>query len=241
MILLPIISGIICQVALASWVSVGTCEVVASTNTQASMTLALPLAQLSQQPTNFAAEGKRLLEQQDWAGAEAAFLKALSINSQDAKIHNNLGNALAQQGKLTEAIAAFQKATQLDPSLAAAYYNLGYALAHQGDFDASVVAFQQAAKLLPRDADTHYFLGVVLGQKGRYAEAIAAYRRTLELDADYAEAYGNLGLALAEAGRIKEAIAALTNARDYFNQQGRTQDAARAEQYLQRIQSQLSE
>ncbi|HIK16651.1 MAG TPA: tetratricopeptide repeat protein [Leptolyngbyaceae cyanobacterium M33_DOE_097] len=240
MFLLPIILGIVCQVALGSWSGPELPGAISNQTTDLSK-VGASTGQLSQQPTDFAAEGKRLLEQQDWAGAEAAFRKALLINRQDAKTQNNLGNALAQQGKLVEAIAAFRQATQLDPSLSAAYYNLGYALAQQKDLDASVVAFQQAAKLSPRDADTHYFLGVVLGQQGRYGEAIAAYRRTIELDPDYAEAYGNLGLALAETGRIQEASAALTNARDYFNRQGRSQDAARAEQYLQRIQSQLSE
>ncbi len=187
---------------------------------------------------DFVAEGKRLLAERDFPGAERAFRQALQANPEDAKSHNNLGHALAQQGKLEPAIASFRRALKLNPELAAAHYNLGFALAQQGHQLAAIAAFRQAVRLNSEDPDSHYYLGVVLGQQGRTSEAIAAYRRTIELDASYAEAYGNLGVSLLQQGKRAEAVIALKQAKEEFLKQGKKQDAARAERYIQQIEGQ---
>ena len=46
--------------------------------------------------------------------------------------HNNLGNALKDQGKLAEAVASYQRALALKPDYAKAHSNLGIALTDQG-------------------------------------------------------------------------------------------------------------
>lgn len=46
--------------------------------------------------------------------------------------HDNLGNALAQQGKLEEAAAHYRLALELKPENPEAHFNLGYCLAKEG-------------------------------------------------------------------------------------------------------------
>ncbi len=212
--------------------------VVVSAGTAIATPLPTTLPLLLSEAIDFVAEGKRLLVERDFPGAERAFRQALQSHPKDAKSHNNLGHALAQQGKLEPAIASFRRALQLNPELAEAHYNLGFALAQQGKQLAAIAAFRQAVRLNPEDPDGHYYLGVVLGQQGRNGEAITAYRRTIELDASYAEAYGNLGVSLLQQGRRAEAVTALKQAKEQFLKQGKTQDATRAERYIQQIEGQ---
>jgi len=52
------------------------------------------------------------------------YQKALEINPNNAIVHYNLGDAFAQQGKISEAIAQFQTALEINPNYAAARNNL---------------------------------------------------------------------------------------------------------------------
>jgi Flp pilus assembly protein TadD len=48
----------------------------------------------------------------------------LRINPHDAQSHNNLGVALAEQGRLKEAVAHFTEALRIDPNFQEAKRNL---------------------------------------------------------------------------------------------------------------------
>ncbi len=73
----------------------------------------------------------------------------------DAEAHNNLGNALTDQGKLDEAVAAYRKALELKPDYAEAHNNLGLALMNQGKLDEAVTAYRKALELEPDHANAH--------------------------------------------------------------------------------------
>ena len=61
-----------------------------------------------------------------------AYNKALSIKPNYAEAHNNIGNALKDQGKLQEAVVAYKKAISNKSNYAEAYNNMGNALKDQG-------------------------------------------------------------------------------------------------------------
>ena len=74
------------------------------------------------------------------------FQEALRLWPQYAEAHNNLGNALAVQGKRGEAEAACRQAIALKPDNALAHNNLGNALAAQGKLVEAVLRqFSQIA------------------------------------------------------------------------------------------------
>ena len=81
-------------------------------------------------------------------------------------MHNNLGVAFREQGKLDGAVACYQQALRLQPDYADAHNNLGIALAEQGKLDGAVACYQQALHLRPDYADAHNNLGVALGRAG---------------------------------------------------------------------------
>ena len=76
--------------------------------------------------------------------------------------YSNLGNALADVGRLDEAIAACRQAIRLKPDLAEAHYNLGIALQGKGQLDEAIAAYRQAIGIKPDFAKAHYNLGSTL-------------------------------------------------------------------------------
>src|SRR5262249_60734905 len=72
--------------------------------------------------------------------AIACCKKAIELDPNVASWHNNLGNALREQGKPDEAIAAHRKAIELDPKYAPAHTGLGNALYDQGKLDEAIAA-----------------------------------------------------------------------------------------------------
>jgi tetratricopeptide (TPR) repeat protein len=141
------------------------------------------------------------------AQAIASWRKAIELDPKNVKAQINLGNALANKGKLDEAIACWRKAIELDPKNATAYSNLGAALKDKGQVDEAIACCQKAIELEPKDAEAHSNLGAALKAKGRLDEAIACYKKAIELDPKYAMAHNNLGNALKDKGELDEAIA----------------------------------
>ena len=62
-----------------------------------------------------------------------AYKTALSLNPDYTDAHNNMGNALTDQGKLDEAIEAYKTALSLQPDNVEAHYNLSFAFLSCGN------------------------------------------------------------------------------------------------------------
>ena len=139
--------------------------------------------------------------------ALAAAREAIRLRPDDALAHDDLGDALSDQGKSDEAVAEYREAIRLKPDLAVAHYNLGNALRGRGKVDEAIAAYREAIRLRPDLAEAHTNLGTILGGQGKLDEAIAAFREAIRLRPDDAEAHTNLGSALRNRGKSDEAIA----------------------------------
>ena len=121
------------------------------------------------------------LEQKGRHGAAVAeWRKALSMDSQNAKAHTNLGIALWGTGARAEAIAEFRRAVELKSDYAEAHNNLGVALVQTGGFAEAVAHFRAVLQVKPDSAEAHNNLGVALLGTGRFAEAAAHFQKVLE-------------------------------------------------------------
>src|SRR5438445_12191337 len=67
-----------------------------------------------------------------WHDSKRLWTHALAIDPNSPVAQNNLGTALAQQGRLAEAIDRYQRALQIRPNYAEAHHNWGHVLAQQG-------------------------------------------------------------------------------------------------------------
>src|SRR5262249_39465653 len=95
--------------------------------------------------------------------------------------YNNLGIALAKQGKVDEAIINFQRAVSLKPDSVDSLSNLAHALARQEKIDEAIETLRRALGLQPNSADAHSSLGTYLAGSGHFAEADAHWREALRL------------------------------------------------------------
>ena len=129
--------------------------------------------------------------------------KALQLKPNYPEAHNNLGNALKQQGDLTAAINSYNSALQLKPNYPEAHNNLGNALQRQGDLDAAIGSYKSALQLKPDYPEAHYNMGNTLQEQGDLTAAIASYNSALKLKPNHPDTHKNLSMTELLAGDYK--------------------------------------
>lgn len=82
--------------------------------------------------------------------AEACFVEALALNSNDAALHYNLGNAQRELGKPQAAAKHYQLAIALDPEDADSFNNLGNVQRELGQLDLAINSYKHALALNPQ-------------------------------------------------------------------------------------------
>ncbi len=107
--------------------------------------------------------------------AVARYRRALALRPDYPEAHNDLGSALAQQGRLDEAVAHYGRALALRPDYPEAHSNLGSALADQGRLDEAVAHFRRALALKPDYPEAHSNLAMVLLAQGDMDAGWAEY------------------------------------------------------------------
>lgn len=135
-----------------------------------------------------------------------AMLKAAQLLPKDAEAHNNLGNALKDQGQLDGAVSSYRQAIALDPQYADAHNNLGLALSALKQYETATASYRRALELKPDDFEMFLNLGVAQSALGQFDAALASYRQALALNPDCAEAYNNMGNAFQALGQFEESI-----------------------------------
>ena len=126
--------------------------------------------------------------------------------------HNNLGNALALQGKFKEAVGHYSEALRIAPHDVEAHYNMGKILIWQGDLNGAIGHLSEALRLRPGYAEAHNNLGAALALQGKFKEAVGHYSEALRLRPGYAKAHYNMGNALMREGNFEEAAGHFTEA-----------------------------
>jgi tetratricopeptide (TPR) repeat protein len=114
-----------------------------------------------------------------------------------ASLYNNLGFALAADGRHEDALDAYKRALRADPALGRARNNMGFSLAALGRDEEALEAFvlgAQAEGVVGRAARAEgwYNLGVARQIRGDLPEAMDAWRGALNMKPDHAMALAAL-------------------------------------------------
>jgi len=143
-----------------------------------------------------------------WKNSNSLFSHVLQATKDNYLAHNNLGLALAAEGKNEEAIAHYLKAIEINP-YCKAHFNLGVALVAQGRIEEAIAAI----KLNPNQQEAHFGLSVVLVARGknlvaqgRIEEAITHYLSAIKINSDNADAHCNLADVFVQQNKIDQAI-----------------------------------
>ena len=146
-------------------------------------------------------------EKKDYASAVPAWRKALALDPNEPRAHDNFGVALAETGNLDEAILEYRKSLALNSGSSHTHNNLGSALAEKGMLDEAAEEFEKAVELNPDNASAQINLGNVLAtQKGRLNEGLMHLNKGIEIDPESATGQNDFGIALAKTGSLDEAI-----------------------------------
>jgi protein O-mannosyl-transferase len=149
-----------------------------------------------------------LRRNQDYRSDEAIWSDTAAKLPTNERAHNNLGNALDDEGRTGEAISQFETVLALKPELAEAHSNLGNALSKTpGRLDDAIAQYREAARLKPEYEPAHKNLAVALLDEGRVTEAIEQSVEAIRLRPGDAQAHSNLGCALMDVpGRFEDGV-----------------------------------
>jgi tetratricopeptide (TPR) repeat protein len=147
-----------------------------------------------------------LAKKGQYAAAIPEWLKAVSMEPDDARAHNNFGQTLAHAGKTDEAIAQLKLAVIEKPHYFEAQNNLAVVLDSAGHETEAIAHYRQALDDNPGYAEAHSNLGRALMNEHRVPEAIEQFKDALVTSPEYAEAHNNLGFAFTGEGHLDEAI-----------------------------------
>jgi tetratricopeptide (TPR) repeat protein len=141
-----------------------------------------------------------------WQNSESLWKHDLACGQETSIAHNNLGLALASEGKWGQAAEQHMRALEITPNFPNAENNLGIALENEGRPAEAVGHYERALRLKPNYFEAQNNLGNALADLGKMDEAIAHYRLALQLKPNAVDAHNNLGIALAAEGKTDEAI-----------------------------------
>ena len=130
------------------------------------------------------------------AKADAASIKAITLDPDLAEAHAARGTALAINNRHDEAERAFENAILLNPGLYEPYYFYGRDCLSAGKFEKAARLFNEACKIRPEDYQAPSFLAMAYAELGRKKEQKVAYVRALECVEKHIDLHPDDGRAL---------------------------------------------
>lgn len=143
------------------------------------------------------------------SGAEAAYMKAITLDTNYIDAYRHLGSVLLQQKKAHEAVKYFCLATDKQPGNIDLLVELSNALNEAGDYAKATQVCQKAIGLNGSNPFIYTNLGNTFYAMGDQEQALACYTMALELSPGFVIAAYNQALTLEKLGRVNEAIHAL--------------------------------
>jgi len=157
----------------------------------------------------------------DWAGADAAFQKALALEPQNSVVLLGASSLQASLGHFDEAVALNRRAVEIDPLSVTAHVALGMHAYYAGQQELAIDAYQKALAISPDGPEAHYLLGLVYLAQAKPQQALAEF----EKNHPNSERAVGQALAYSALGRKTEADVALQQLINDYHEQAAYQVA----------------
>ncbi|XP_064470417.1 protein O-mannosyl-transferase Tmtc3-like [Ornithodoros turicata] len=163
---------------------------------------------------------KTFFRNYDWWSEESLYSAALRVNDRNAKMYNNMGQALENLSRHHEAYELYKKAIEIQPDDIRGHLNLGRLLITLERYTDAENVLQKARYLLPKQTSnrtqvlrattTHLqvFLSIaslISRDDNRLQQADQLYKQVIHLRSDFTEAYMSRGDFLLRTNRTVEA------------------------------------
>ncbi len=142
----------------------------------------------------------------DYRGMLADLERAISIDSQNARLYSVRGNAKSGLGDNQGAIQDYNRALALEPNFAKAYNNRGTSKSDLGDNQGAIEDYNRALAIDPNLAEVYNNRGLVKSDLGDKQGALDDHNRAIALNPKYATAYYNRGISKSNLGDNQGAI-----------------------------------
>jgi predicted O-linked N-acetylglucosamine transferase (SPINDLY family) len=116
---------------------------------------------------------------------------AISVNSNNDAVFNNLGNVYYELRCYAKAIECIQRAIHIQPSYPEPYNNLGNVLHKLGRNEEAIECFQRAIHIQPSYSEPYNNLGNVLRKLGRNDDALTYFKQAIAIQPFLKLVYGN--------------------------------------------------
>jgi eukaryotic-like serine/threonine-protein kinase len=147
---------------------------------------------------------------QDWAGAEAGFKRAIELNGNLSRAHEEYAWLLAARGRTDEAAVEMRQALQLDPLSPFTTAGIARILFYQGRLPEAIEAYGRALELQPQLVPALDGLAMAQLVSGDTEAAIRSLSRGLERSPESPLLLSDLAHAYARAGKRPQAMEALS-------------------------------
>jgi Flp pilus assembly protein TadD len=137
-------------------------------------------------------QAKAAADKQDYAMAQADYLKYLAQKPDDATAHFDLGFVYTAQQQKEKAEAEYRKAIALNPKMTEAYLNLGVSLL-PGEPKSAIAPLQTVTQLNYAYAKGHFLLGAAEERAGQSQAAMREYTIAEKLYPNDAQTHLGLG------------------------------------------------
>lgn len=146
------------------------------------------------------------LQVQYWSNSVTLFEHTINVTGDNSTAQLNLGEALAEQGKIDKASKHYKEAIKIRPGYAKAYNNLGAIFARQNKPEVAIVFLSKALQISPGYAGAHYNLAKILSNRDDPDKAIFHYKKALQLDPNMLQALYHLSWILStyEAAKFRD-------------------------------------
>jgi TolB-like protein/tRNA A-37 threonylcarbamoyl transferase component Bud32/thioredoxin-like negative regulator of GroEL len=115
----------------------------------------------------------------DWAGAGAAYRRAVDLNPFDTTARIQFAKYLAAMGRVAESVDQARVAEDVDP-ISAATGNVAMMLYYARRYDESLAAFGRRLAAAPGLSQVHFSIGRVYAAKGNFNEALRELNLAVE-------------------------------------------------------------
>jgi len=141
-----------------------------------------------------------------WKDDYTLWADCLKKSPSKARVNNNLGLALLNQGKTEESIVLFSNAIRITPGYIVPYINRGLAYSKIERYQKAIDDYNKAIPMKSDVDEIYNNRGTVYDKLGQYQQAINDYKKAISLKPTQASAYNNKGIVYYKLGEYQQAF-----------------------------------